>query len=250
MSDRTQRRAEARRQAKLRRKELSKMNQAAVPTESVAESKISTAQLAANQANAKLSTGPTSQAGLDISSRNNFRHGLTQNEGALILLETESEEAYQASYKAFQKEWNPKTETEHDLVERLTNHKWLRRRSQRLAAEFQDARGIITDEKKYALYRRYETQHERAFNKALADLMRVRSLQIREQNGFESQRRKEELHVLKIKAMKEREIREKFLRLDAEAKLIYSQAKLTDAGLATFASASQTEGETTTAAGR
>jgi hypothetical protein len=82
-------------------------------------STLSEAQLAANRANAKLSTGPTSPTGRAKSSRNNFRHGLTQNEGSIILLETESVEEYNEALLGFLDEWKPATPTERDLVERL-----------------------------------------------------------------------------------------------------------------------------------
>jgi hypothetical protein len=97
---------------------------------------VSEAQLAANQANAQHSTGPSTPEGKAISSQNNFRHGLTQSEGDLILLESESKEAYAKALAGFQAEWKPKTETEHDLVERLASRQWLRRRAMKLQTQF------------------------------------------------------------------------------------------------------------------
>jgi hypothetical protein len=192
----------------------------------LAKKQISPAQLAANQANAQLSTGPSTPEGKAISSQNNFRHGLTQSEGDLILLESESKEAYAKSLAGFQAEWKPKTETEHDLVERLASRQWLRRRAMKLQTQYLAPDGRITDEKQFALYRRYETQHERAYNKALADLMRLRALHLREQNGFESQKRKDEIQAFKIKALQDRERRNQLAILLAEARLTVAHAKL------------------------
>jgi hypothetical protein len=192
----------------------------------LAKKQISPAQLAANQANAQLSSGPSTPEGKAISSQNNFRHGLTQTEGDLVLLEGESKEAYLKSLAGFQKEWNPATETEHDLVERLATRRWLRRRAMKLQNQFLAPDGTITNEKQYALYRRYETQHERAYNKALSDLMRLRALHLREQNGFESQKRKDEIHAFKIKALKDREYRNQLAVLEAEARLTLAQGRL------------------------
>ena len=62
---------------------------------------ISEAQLAANRANAQLSSGPKSSTGKAISSQNNFRHGLTQTEGDLVLLESESREELQPRPRRF-----------------------------------------------------------------------------------------------------------------------------------------------------
>ncbi len=208
MTDRQKRRREARKLAKKDKKE------------------ISPAQLAANQANAQLSSGPSTPEGKAISSQNNFRHGLTQTEGDLILLEGESQEAYAKSLADFQKEWQPATATEHDLVERLANRRWLRRRALKLQNQFLAPDGTITNEKQYALYHRYEAQHERAYNKALSDLIRLRSLHLREQNGFESQKRKDEIHTFKIKALKDREYRNQLQILEREARLTLAQAKL------------------------
>jgi hypothetical protein len=190
------------------------------------QTQISPAQLAANQANAQLSTGPSSIEGKAISSQNNFRHGLTQNEGDLILLEGESKEAYAKSLASFQKEWKPDTATEHDLVERLASRQWLRRRAMKLQTAFLAPDGTITNEKQFALYRRYEIQHERAYNKALSDLMRLRALRLREQNGFESQKRKDEIQVFKIKALKDREYINQLTILEREARLTLAQSKL------------------------
>jgi len=208
MTERQKRRLDARRLAKQANKEISQ------------------AQLAANQANAQLSTGPSSPEGKAISAQNNFRHGLTQTEADLTFLEGESQEAYLKNLAGFQKEWKPATETEHDLVQRLATRQWLRRRAFRLQQQFLAPDGTITDQKQFALYNRYETQHERAYNKALADLMRLKSLRLREQNGFESQKRKDEIHAYKIKALKDREYRNKLLILEREARLTLAQSKL------------------------
>ncbi len=191
-----------------------------------ANKQISPAQFAANQANAQLSTGPSSPEGKAVSSQNNFRHGLTQTESDLTFLEGESAEQYAKNLAGFQKEWKPATETEHDLVQRLATRQWLRRRALRLQNQFLAPDGTITDYKQFALYNRYETQHECAYNKALSDLMRLKSLRLREQNGFESQKRKDEIHVFKIKALKDREYRNQLQILEREARLTLAQSKL------------------------
>jgi len=208
MTDRQKRRLEARKLAKKASKEISQ------------------AQLAANQANAQLSTGPSSTEGKAVSAQNNFRHGLTQTEGELTFLEGESKEAYSKALAGFQKEWKPATETEHDLVERLATRQFLRRRALRLQQQFLAPDGTILDQKQFALYNRYETQHERAHNKALADLMRLKSLRLREQNGFESQKRKDEIHAYQIKALQDREYRNNLQILEREARLVLAQSKI------------------------
>jgi hypothetical protein len=57
----------------------------------------------------------------------------------------------------------------------------------------------------HALYCRYEARHDRAFNKTLSDLIRLRGLRPREQNGFELKERKDAEHEFKIRTLKNRE---------------------------------------------
>ena len=169
---------------------------------------ISEAQLQANKANAQLSTGPMSSEGKAISARNNIRHGLTSEPTPedFRVLPSESQTAFDQNLAGFRAEWKPITATEHDLVHRLAMHQWLRRRALRLQnASFHPQTGEITDVKKFELYRRYETAHERGFNKAFADIQRLRSFQMRERNGFESQRRKNEEHEFKIRRLQSQE---------------------------------------------
>jgi hypothetical protein len=77
-----------------------------------------------------------------------------------------------------------------------------------------------------AVYRRYEVTHERAYNKALSDLIRLRSLRLREQNGFESQRRKNEEHIYKINALKKREMIQELNLRTAEARALFAEERL------------------------
>jgi hypothetical protein len=197
------------------------------PEDPTPEFTVSELQLAANRANAKLSTGPTSPTGKAKSARNNFRHGLTQNEGDIILLETESQDDYNEALLAFLDEWKPATATERDLVERLAGRQWLRRRAMKLQKlHLNPVTGEINDIASFGIYRRYEVSHERAYNKALADLIRLRSLRLREQIGFESQRRKNEEHIYKINTLKHREKLQQYAVRTAEARTLYAEERL------------------------
>jgi hypothetical protein len=222
MTDRAKRRAAARKASKRAGKS------ALTPTEALkSEDAISEAQLNANRANAQFSTGPVTEAGKSVSARNNFRHGLTQSDGELVLLETESKDEYLTSLAAFRAEWNPATATENDLVNRMVCHQWLRRRALKLQSGFvSPTDGLITDIDNFSLYHRYEVVHDRAYNKALSDLIRLRSLRLREANGFESQRRKNEEHDHRMQAFKHRESLQQFAIATAEAKLALIQRKL------------------------
>jgi hypothetical protein len=163
------------------------------------------AQLAANRANAQLSTGPVTDQGKAIASQNNFRHGLSVASDAdeFRVIATENQAAYDQHLADFRAEWKPGTATEHDLVNRMVTHQWLRIRALTLQDKFFDTTtGELSEMKKFDLFRRYETSHERGYNKALGDLMRLRNFKTREQNGFESQARKNQEHEIKVKRLK------------------------------------------------
>jgi hypothetical protein len=183
---------------------------------------VSAAQLAANQANAKLSCGPTSPEGKEISSRNNTRHGLTCQvaSGALTVMPGESQAIYDSNLAAYHAEWKPTTATELDLVQRMCSHAWLRDRAQRI----QDSRlhlGITETNarKQFEAYTRYYTTHLRAYNKAFADLLRLKRFQMTQKKDeamldrhaqdmqirFESQRCKGEEHVAKMELIRLRQ---------------------------------------------
>jgi hypothetical protein len=60
--------------------------------------------------------------------------------------------------------------------------------------------------------------------------MRLRSLQLREQNGFESKKRKDELHAFQIKAAKARELKNKLAVHEAALRVTTAQINLHKAG--------------------
>ncbi|MBV8550217.1 MAG: hypothetical protein JOY54_02875 [Acidobacteriaceae bacterium] len=81
----------------------------------------SKAQVAANRANAQLSTGPKSEEGKAKSSLNAVKTGLT---GRTVLLPTEDASAYEAHITRFFKEWDPATDAERALVQSLADTEW------------------------------------------------------------------------------------------------------------------------------
>ncbi|MBV8070139.1 MAG: hypothetical protein JO270_09565 [Acidobacteriaceae bacterium] len=158
----------------------------------------SQAQIAANRKNSQHSTGPKTETGKQAVCLNNLRHGLA---GAFHLLAWENEQAFTTLQLALRSEHNPATPTEHILVDRMTQHEWLRQRAMHLQNLCFSSEGVIDEEKQFALYLRYQTTHERAFSKCLADLLKLRAEKRKEEIGFESQKakaaaetRKTELH--------------------------------------------------------
>lgn len=75
----------------------------------------------ANQANAKHSTGPRTEAGKQRSSLNALRHGLT---GHIVVLPTEDQAAYQLHLKRFVDQFQPKGALEEQLVQSLGDSTW------------------------------------------------------------------------------------------------------------------------------
>jgi hypothetical protein len=79
------------------------------------------AQIAANQKNSQLSTGPVSVEGKDRSSHNAVKTGLT---GQTILLPTDNVEAYQTHIARLNKQFDPSNDEERTLVQALADTEW------------------------------------------------------------------------------------------------------------------------------
>jgi len=167
-----------------------------------------TAQIVANQANAKLSTGPKTEEGKAAASQNNFRHGLA---GTFVIQSWEKEEEYFELLDGLRHEHQPITPTEILLVENMAKHFWLGQRALRLQefcfqAEF--PRVDSSFEKQFALYLRYQTTHERAFHKCLNDLQKLRAQQSRElaesnvrRRDHAAEVRRQEMHEARLEAV-------------------------------------------------
>ncbi len=165
------------------------------------------AQIKANRANAQQSTGPKSEAGKTASSRNNFRHGFT---GAFCVLGWESADEFNQLSRDLAEEHKPATPTETLLVTQMAQAWWLRTRA--LTLQNDCFTGSSVDEKQLALYLRYQTTNERAFHKALNEILRLRAEKRKAEIGFVSQQlkqsrarqqaaaeaRKQELHKWKV----------------------------------------------------
>ncbi|MBV9403817.1 MAG: hypothetical protein JO211_00625 [Acidobacteriaceae bacterium] len=85
----------------------------------------SPARLAANRANAQLSTGPTTPEGKAKVSLNAVKTALT---GRTVLLPSEDAAEYERFLRAYQKEFKPLTQRECDLVQSIADTQWRLRR--------------------------------------------------------------------------------------------------------------------------
>ena len=179
------------------------------------------AQIAANRQNARKSTGARTEAGKQASSRNAFRHGLTGH--GFALLDYERAETFDRIKADFEREYQPATATEAVLVERMVQHYWL---VQRCISSQTALMANIVDQgtlKAIDIHIRYQTHHQRQFDKAVALLLKLRAETRKAEIGFVSQKRHEtlesnraaaetrktELHVVTMEIKQKRLEREK-----------------------------------------
>ena len=158
-------------------------------------------QIAANKANAKLSQGPTSEEGLLAAAINNFRHGLAVKTNTNFgMLHDENPEKFKELLANLTQEHVPTTETETLLVRHMAEHEWLRARALRFQADCLRDGLINVDEKKFALFLRYATTHQRAFKEAINQLINLRKQKQNQEIGFESQALKQAAEIRAVEA--------------------------------------------------
>lgn len=109
---------------------------------------VSAVRLAANRANAQLSTGPNSEAGKRVSSLNAVKSALT---GQTVLLPSDDVALYEALVLSFVGQWKPVTEEERRLVQSLADTQWRLNRIPALETGL-FARGRIEFAEKFAGY--------------------------------------------------------------------------------------------------
>jgi adenylate kinase family enzyme len=148
----------------------------------------SDAQQTANQANAQKSTGPKTEDGKAKSSLNNLKFGLS---GRFHLLKWEKQDEYDNLLAALCHEHHPQTPFELELVEKMAQHYWVAKRAMHLQDLVFHAASATFEEvdKQLKLYLRYQTTHERAFEKCVAELRRLRGDVVKAHIGFESHKR-------------------------------------------------------------
>jgi hypothetical protein len=147
-----------------------------------------------NRANAKLSTGPKTDAGKEASGRNATTHGLTSKR---VVLPHESQEEFDAQRAALHDQHKPVGEVEKELVDQIAQTWWRLQRAYRIEASFLE-QSVHCIENEYAarhegddalaqmflrtietkqmqLMMRYVAAAERAWNKALSELRRLQA---------------------------------------------------------------------------
>ena len=148
-------------------------------------------QIAANQENAKKSTGPSTPEALAAIALNNFRHGLaTKDHESFGFLANEDPKRFEDLVNLLSHEHKPESETEFILIRHMAEAEWLRARAQRFQTDCLRQGPFSKEADKLPLYIRYATTHERAFYKALKELQSLRQQKVNTQIGIESQQLK------------------------------------------------------------
>jgi hypothetical protein len=141
-----------------------------------------------------------------------------------MFIEGEDPARFDAVKEALNQEHQPQTATEQLLVEKMAQHHWLSQR----ALDLQTSMMVLDYadpevQKRVDNYTRYQVQHDRMFQRALHDLLKLRAERRKAQIGFESQKqaeaktasleagekRKTERHEIDIEIRKARLEREK-----------------------------------------
>ncbi len=152
-------------------------------------------QIEANRANAQSSQGPTSPTGKEAVSQNATTHGLT---GRFIFFLERDHEIYNNMLKLLEEQLNAQSLLEQEIVEKMCQSLWRARRAVDLQDECIDTLAFHTDEeltkeahKRLELYLRYQTTHDRAYQRYAAELRKFQSEKQKAEIGFVSQQRSE-----------------------------------------------------------
>ncbi len=111
------------------------------------------------------STGPRTPAGMERSSQNARTHGLSSLTSVFVLLPGEDQKEWIDLLRDLTNEFQPASRTERILVNDMAQGHWLTQRAINLQTN------SIEDPKAFALYLRYQTTHQRAYYRALKQLL-------------------------------------------------------------------------------
>jgi hypothetical protein len=139
-----------------------------------------------NRANAQHSTGPNSEEGKAISSRNATRHGLT---GKKVVINGEDQEAYESLRKDLLDSYRPANAAEAMLVDEIAQGFWRLQRARALEAEqfnlccggADPIIGFNSGNADFERLRRYMTSIERAYHRAIEQLEKTQASRKKEQ---------------------------------------------------------------------
>jgi hypothetical protein len=161
---------------------------------------ISDARLNANRANAKRSSGAKTPEGKQIVSQNSTVHGLA---GKFKVLASELQSEFEDLLSGLLASHAPANAAETEMVTRMAQELWLTRRAARLqdrcleTIDSDDQEAAKTARQDLNLYLRYQTTHERGYQRYSAELRRLQSDRKKAEVGFVSQKHREAEEVRK-----------------------------------------------------
>jgi hypothetical protein len=177
---------------------------ASVPAADVASpvpqdfSRITPAQLAANRANAQLSTGPRTSTGKARASKNAVKSGLT---GRTVLLPSDDVDEYAAFLAEWQHDLAPVGQAECELVQSIADCHWRMRRIRAL---------------EFALYAHGHSQFEDMFAEEPEEV-RYNMILLQTDMTYEKQFRNYQIQEARLHRRRDKDMAE-LLRLQAERK--------------------------------
>lgn len=149
-------------------------------------------QIAANRKNAKRSTGPRSASGKAAASQNATKHGLTARR---MVLQTEDRSEFESLAQRLHDELGPEGPLEEIIVDRIVTSTWRLLRAERIESgvfAFADtalgesinkalggdgsttlSTAFANQAHEFVNLNRYETSHERALYRAIAELTKL-----------------------------------------------------------------------------
>jgi hypothetical protein len=141
------------------------------------------AQISANRANARRSTGPITAEGKSRSAANPLRHGLASGE---LFVGYENPADYDALEADLVATYKPANTMEELVVKQLAQHFWL---AQRAISKQKEAYQFCKEAvpKELATLIRYQTTNERAFERNRETLSKLQSERRKQEIGFASQ---------------------------------------------------------------
>ena len=179
---------------------------------------VSPAKLEANRLNGAKSHGPISAVGRARSAQNAIKHGLCST---FFVLDSEDQDLYNDLLQRFMNTEKPADDVENELVARMARATWMAERavryqhdcfihhprteeqiaddSQRIGIRFPDLEKLL----------RYQTMHERAYDRAANALAKHRKERAAQERGFVSQKREEAADLRKENQEARRQKQEK-----------------------------------------
>jgi hypothetical protein len=167
---------------------------------------ISPAKLEANRLNAALSTGPTSAIGRAHAAQNAIKHGLCSK---FTVLESEHQDDYNNLLQRFIDTEKPADDVEYELVAKMARSTWMSERAVRFQSgcfihkpqteelKAEDKQEMQVQLEQLEKYTRYQTMHDRAYDRAANALAKHRKERAAQERGFVSQKRAEAAEIRK-----------------------------------------------------